>query len=128
MLTRTLTTGHCRPEYVMITGGFQDTRGPSMGRLGSKTRAPQQDNGCGATVTTHKSERTAGQEAVYNPPPIRYLQVGTVLKLRIATDMTEEMTGASVPLTNTVHPFCMSYYLKIVCNSNCGGRHARMCL
>ena len=33
-------------------------------------------------------------------------------------------TSTPVPQTADGHPFCLSYHLKGVCNSNCGGRHA----
>ena len=34
------------------------------------------------------------------------------------------MIGNPTTLTNAGLPFCMSYHLKGVCNSNCGGRNA----
>ena len=96
--------------------------------LGRKTRGTPQVNGGGSTVATQKMERTAGQEAVHNPSAIHYFQVGTGFKLRLAMYMEEEMMGAAVHLTNAGRPFCLSYHLKCVCNSNCGGRHGHRCL
>ena len=59
-----------------------------------------------------------------NPEPIDQLQVEQSFNLRLAMDMTEEIMGQAVPLTNGGHLFCMSYHLRGVCNSNCGGRNA----
>ena len=96
--------------------------------LGSKTRGTPQVNGGGSTVATQKMERTAGQEAVHNPSPIHYFQVGTGFKLRLAMYMEEEMMGAAVHLTNAGRPFCLSYHPKCACHSNCGGRHVHRCV
>ena len=40
----------------------------------------------------------------------------------------EKATGAPVPQTDDGRPFCLSYHLKGVCNSNCCGRHAHRTL
>ena len=72
--------------------------------------------------------RQSFHEAVENPLPISALQVGLGFKLHLSMDMSEEMTGEAAPLTDNVHPFCLSFHLKGVCNSNFGGRHANQCL
>ena len=124
MLTCTLTTGNFIPEYVVILGVFQDIRGPWTGRMGIKASDIKQDNGYGAIDTVQKTARKSCKYIVHNLLSIQYLQVGTRLKIRIETDISEEMIGESITLTNAGLPFCMSYHLKGVCKSNCGGRNA----
>ena len=88
-LTHTLSTRHFKPEFVVIPGGFQDIRGPSTGRLGSKPRAPLQNNGYRGTRHRQKTVKKAVQESVHNLVPIPSLQVGIMFKLWIAIDMAE---------------------------------------
>ena len=40
-----------------------------------------------------------------NPPPLLELQDRKGFKLRLARDMSEEMTGEAVPLTDSGFPF-----------------------
>ena len=74
------------------------------------------DVGGGTTRLTNPTIQV--QEVVTNPESIPQIQVGPLLKLYLAMDITEEMTGEAVSLTDDNHPFCMSYHLKVVCNSN----------
>ena len=60
---------------------------------------------------------------MHNPAPIQSLQVDLGFKHRLVMDMAKDMTRTAVQLTNASCPFCLSYYLKDVCNSNCGRRH-----
>ena len=89
MLTCNLITGNFIPEYVVILGVFQVTRGPSTGRMGIKASEIKQNNGYGAIVTVQKTARTSCKYIVHNLLSIQYLQVGTRLKIRIEMDMSE---------------------------------------
>ena len=128
MLTCILTTGNFIPKYVVILGGFQNIRGPSTGRLGSKVREIQQDNGYGATSTVPKTARTYCQDAVHNLSYIHSLQVGTGFNILLEMEIAEDMIRAAIPLTNVGLPFCLSYQLKGVCNSNYGGQNTHIVL
>ena len=43
-------------------------------------------------------------------------------------EQSDRTTGAPVPQTDDGRPFCLSYHLKGMCNSNCGGRHTHRTL
>ena len=43
-------------------------------------------------------------------------------RLQRAVDTAVDV-GAEISETEDGHHFCLSYHLKDVCNSNCGGRH-----
>ena len=62
--------------------------------------------------------------AIQNPTPLPHLQVGPGFRLWQSMEQAERTTGAPVPQTDDGHPLCLSYHLKGVCNSKCGGRHA----
>ena len=65
---------------------------------------------------------------VQNPTPLPHLQVGPRFRLYPSLEQAAETSVTPVPQTDDDCPFCLSYYLKGVCNSNCGGRHAHRTL
>ena len=65
---------------------------------------------------------------VQNPAPLPHHQVGPGFRLRQSMDQAEETTGMPVTQTDDSRPFCLSYHLKGVCNSNYGDRHAHRTL
>ena len=118
-LIRTLTTGHFRPDRVTMPDGFRlnvPTAPLSYRSAAHQNRAPAQRGGEEHTATS--------QMAVQNPNPLPHLQVGPGFRLRQSMDQSNVTTGSPVPQTADGRPFCLSYHLKGVCNSNCGGCHA----
>ena len=119
----TLTTGHFRPDTVTMPGGFRlnvPTAPPSYRAADPQNRAPAHQGGEEHTATS--------QVAVQNPNFLPHLQVGPGFRLRQSMDQSNVTTGSPVPQTADGHPFCLSYHLKGVCNSNCVGRHAHRTL
>ena len=118
-LIRTLTTGNFRPDTVTIPGGF-------------RLNVPTTPGSYRATAPPHRAlakrggnEHTAtSQVAVQNPNPLPHLQVGPGFRLRKLMEQATIATGSPVLQTADGRPFCLTYHLKGVCNSNCGGRHA----
>ena len=122
-LIRTLTTGHFCPDTVTMPGGFHlnvPTAPPSYRAAAPQNRAPAHQGGEEHTATS--------QVAVQNPNPLPHLQVGTGFRLRQSMEQSNVTTGSPVPQTADGRPFCLSYHLKGVCNSNCGGRHSHRTL
>ena len=118
-LIRTLTTGHFRPYTVTMPGGFRLnvlTAPASYRATPPLHRSPAQRGGDEHTATS--------QVAVQNPTPLPHLQVGPGFRLRQSMEQATIATGSLVPQAADCRPFCLSYHLKGVCNSNCGGRHA----
>ena len=66
--------------------------------------------------------------AVQNPHPLPHLQVGPGFRIKQSMEKATIATGSPVPQTADGRPFCFSYHLKGMCNSNCGGRHAHRTL
>ena len=85
-----------------------------------QSRAQTQRGGDKHTATS--------QVAVQNPNPLPHLQVGPGFRLRQSMEQSNITTGSPVTQTADGHPFCLSYHLKGVCNSNCSGRHAHRTL
>ena len=84
------------------------------------------------TGQRHKEEAT-------NIPPRHRWQYKTLtpfptykwdkgFRLQQSMEQSNVTTGSPVPQTNDGRPFCLSYHLKGVCNSNCGGCHAHRTL
>ena len=65
---------------------------------------------------------------VQNPAPLPDLQVRPGFRLWQSMEQAEKATCMPVPQTDDGRPFCLSYHLKCVCNSNCGGCHAHRTL
>ena len=105
---RTLNTGKFIPESVVMPVGFQDVGLTPEEWLGNKTRAHHKDNVGVGSNNIQEIAKTTGQEAVYNPGYITSLQVGVGFNHRVSMDMTEEMTGTAVPLTNVGRPFFLA--------------------
>ena len=90
-----------------------------------RTAAPQN----GAPAHQGGEEHTAtSQVAVQNPNPLPHLQVRPGFRLRQSMEQSNVTTGSPVPQRSDGRPFCLSYHLKGVCNSNCGYRHAHRTL
>ena len=122
-LIRTLTTGNFRPNTITMPDGFRlnvPTALASYRATAPLYRAPSQRGGDEHTATS--------QVAVQNPNPLPHLQVGPGFRLRQSMEKVTIATGSPVPQKADGRPFCMSYHLKGVCNSNCGGRHAHRTL
>ena len=71
---------------------------------------------------------TTSQVTVQNPNPLPHLQVGLGFRLRQLMEQATILTGSPVPQTADGLPFCLSYHLKGVCDSNCGSRQAHRAL
>ena len=118
-LIRTLMTGHFRPDTVTMPGGFRHNFPAALTPhqvTALPQRAPAQRGGDDHTATS--------QVAVQNPNPLPHLQVGPMFRLRKSMEQAAIATGTPVPQTADGRQSCLSYHLKDVCNSNCGGRHA----
>ena len=122
-LIRTLMTRHFRPDKITMPGGFRlnvPTAPASYRATDPPHRAPAQRGGDEHTATS--------KVAVKNPNPLPHLQVGTGFRLRKLMEQAITATGSPVPQRSDGRPFCLSYHLKSVCNSNCGGCHAHRTL
>ena len=119
-LIRTLTTGHFRPNTVTMPGGFRHNFSevllPHQATAVPQRAAPAQREGDDHTITS--------QVAVQNPDPLPHLQFGPMFRLRQSMEQSAIAKGTPVPQTADGRPFFLSYHLKGVCNSNCGGHHA----
>ena len=123
-LTRTLTTAHFHPDTITMLGGFRHNL-PSAIMPHRNTASPYKKS----TAQRGREQYTApAQVEVQNPTPLTHLQVGLGFRLLQSMEKSEKATGAPVPQNDDGRPFCLSYHLKGVCNSNCGGRHAQMTL
>ena len=121
----TLTTWHFHPGTVTMPGGLRHSLPTAVtahrtAASPHKTLTPAQRGGGGYTATS--------QVAVQNPAPLPHLQVGSGFRLRQSMEQAADVTGTPVPQTDDGRPFCLSYHLKGVYNSNCGGRHAHRTL
>ena len=116
-LTCMLTTEHLRLEIVSMPGILWEIA-PPQSRQEIVGALPREVVG----VTTGAFDSTRQwKEAVVNQLPIPQLQVGPYFKLRLSMDMSEDITGEAVSLTDYNRLLCMSYHLKGFCNLNCIG-------
>ena len=91
-----------------------------------------------SAAPSHKTSKTAhrggethtatSQVAAQNPAPLPSLQVRPGFRIWKSMEQAAETTSIPVPKIDDRRPFCLSYHLKGMCNSNCGGRHAHMTL
>ena len=62
-----------------------------------------------------------------NPYPARQLQVRPCFRIYRAINGAANK-GVNIPATEDGDQFCLSFHLKGVHNSNCGGRHSHRAL
>ena len=113
-LIRALTTGHFRPDTITMPGGFRQNfpaaLPPHRATDPPQLKSPTQRGGDDHTATS--------QVDVQNPDPPLQLQVGPIFRLRQSMEQAAIAIGTPVPQTADGRPFCLSYHLKGVCNSN----------
>ena len=90
------------------------------------TKAPPQETGTPPPPLAHQI-RNQCQEEEQNPYPAPLLQVGPGFLIRRVIDDTASQ-GVDIPETDDGRHFCLSFHLKGMCNSNCGGRHSHRAL
>ena len=119
-LVLTLATGPFHLVTVTMLGGFQQ-RLPTTIAPHRRAGPPRK------TLTTPyrggEFHTAIPQVVVQNPAPIPEFQVGPGFRLRQSMEQAAETSGTTVPQKDDGRPFCLSYHLKGVCNSKCGGRH-----
>ena len=117
-LIRTLTTGNFRPDMVTMPRGFRHNVPAALTSyqaIAPPHIEPAHRGGDDHTATS--------QVAVQNTNPLPHLQVGPGFRLRQSMEQTKIATGTPVTQNADGRPFCLSYHIKGVCNSNCGGYH-----
>ena len=117
----TLATGHFHLGTVTMTGGFGHILAISVKT--HRSAAPPHKT----STTAHlggEAYTATSKVAVQTPAPLPHLQIGPRFRLRQSMEQAAETKYMPVPQTDDGFPFCLSYHLKGVCNSNCGGHHA----
>ena len=108
-----------------MPGGFWNSLPTAF--MAHRTAAPTHNTLTPADIGG-ETYTTTSQVAVQNPEPLPHLQVGRGFRLRQSMYQAVDATVTPVPQTDDGCPFCLSYHLKFVCKSNCGGRHAHKTL
>ena len=128
-LRQALAAGEFRPELVALSGEIAPperlTLLPAVPRRVA-TKAPPQETGTPPPPLAHQI-RNQCQEEEQNPYPAPLLQVGPGFLIRRVIDDTASQ-GVDIPETDDGRHFCLSFHLKGMCNSNCGGRHSHRAL
>ena len=124
-LIRTLTKENFHPGTVTMLGGFRHSLLTTVATY--RSAAPHNKT----STTPHQrgeSHTATSQVAVKKSAPLPQLQFGLGFRLRKSMEKSEETTCTSVTQTDNGRPFCLSYHLRGVCNSNCGGHHGHRTL
>ena len=121
-LVQTLTMVHFRSSSVEIISCYWDTgRPPPSVHHASKDPPPPPPKWCIHTRRKVAWGFKENQVVEIKLDPNPHIKMGTGLKIFQSMDMTSDTSGENVPHTDDGRQLCLSFHLKGMYSSNCGG-------